>query len=1282
MTLTPTRQSAIPDDALIEPTDAQLREVALTRAEFEEFCRRLGRRPTAVELGICGAMWSEHCGYKNSRPLLRRFRAKGMETATRVLVGAGEENAGAVDVGDGLAAIFKIESHNHPSAVEPFQGAATGVGGIVRDIFTMGARPIATLDSLRFGPLDDPDPARAARNRYLFEGVVGGVGHYSNCLLPDEAFIWRDGGGGVHFDTIGQFAEARLKTDQWTAAVPDGDGAEALSVDLETMKTCWRPVRHVFRRRAESLVRVTTALGRSVTATADHPMVVRRDGRWVPVIASAVQAGDVVPLVAHLPAGPGSDAQEPAKSIDLIEAVAADPKLAEGTFVALPAWWRPTLAVRSALRSIEPSVYRRHDYLKAGRLPWYHFRVLEPLLGVSRTDLRLFRRSGRANYMRAVIAPDEEFARLLGYYLAEGCVTRVGNTETVVFTFARHETQYVCDVIEALKALGLKPRIYERDSTTAIYATSWLLGSLLRGQWGCGAGSSDKAAPSFVFQWPRALRRAVLKGLLRGDGSLTVKSHGSHAKIAFATASPRLFDQILVLLQDEGAVPSVYAVEPKSGGIGGRSVKWKRMWHLEVSNVAGLRALADVFGDGRNELLAEALANYRFPQYSVPRFTIDGDIALVHVRDVEAIERPLPHAVYDVEIEGTHLFATSGSIVTHNCIGVPNAGGEVVFAKSYGENPLVNAMCVGIARAEKLVRARASGPGNSVLLVGADTGRDGLHGATFASVDDPQASHRGVVQVGDPFREKLLIEACLEVLDAPWLVGMQDLGAAGLTSSTVECASKGESGIEIDVAKVSRRETGLTAYEVMLSESQERMLVIVKRGHESEAQAVFARWGLHSDVIGQVTDDQLVRVKDGDRVMAELPHTILTEPPQYVREGVEAAHIRAARERDLSGLPVPDDLNETLLRLLAAPNIASKRYVFRRYDTTVQSNTVVAPGGDAAVLRLKGTKRAIAVKTDGNGRYCYLDPLMGGRITVAEAARNVSCTGAQPLAATDCLNFGNPEKPAVYYQLQQCIEGMAQACEALGAPVISGNVSLYNESAGEPIYPTPIVGVLGLLEDAERRCTSTFKRAGDVVALLGETREELGASEYLERIHGLVAGHVPQLDLDAEHGVQAAVREAIARGLLSSAHDCSDGGLAVALAECCTAPDGIPADDASRDVPSVGVRVSLPDAWRALRPDAALFGESQSRIVVSLPEERWSALEEVARRHGVPLHRLGLTGGDRVAIEPHVDVALGDAKRRYETGLVEALRPLSPGPSPTRGEGSFEGDADEAEGDR
>jgi phosphoribosylformylglycinamidine synthase len=345
-----------------------------------------------------------------------------------------------------------------------------------------------------------------------------------------------------------------------------------------------------------------------------------------------------------------------------------------------------------------------------------------------------------------------------------------------------------------------------------------------------------------------------------------------------------------------------------------------------------------------------------------------------------------------------------------------------------------------------------------------------------------------------------------------------------------------------------------------------------------------------------------------------------------------------------------------LLRLLASPNIAGKRIVYRRYDSTVQTNTVQGPGGDAAVLRLKGTGRGIAVKTDGNGRYCYLDPLMGGRVAVAEAARNVSCTGATPLAATDCLNFGNPAKPAVYYQLQQAIEGMAQACEALGAPVISGNVSLYNESGGEPIYPTPVVGVLGLLDDVARHCPSRFQRAGDAIALLGDTRDEIGASEYLEVAHGLVAGHVPALDLDREAGVQALCREAIAQGLLRSAHDCSDGGLAVALAESCSGPFGLSADDAASDAPVIGARVVLPEAWRALRPDAALFGESQSRIVVSLAPEHWADLHMLARRQGVPVYHLGETGGDHLTIAPYVDLTLQEALATYNTALEQLLR--------------------------
>lgn len=734
-----------------EVTDAVLREVALTRAEYELICTRLGRRPNAVELGMFGAMWSEHCGYKNSKPLLRRFPRK----APHVLVELGEENAGAVDIGDGLAIIFKIESHNHPSAVEPFQGAATGVGGIVRDIFTMGARPIALLDSLRFGPLSQP------RNAYLFHGVVGGISHYGNC------------------------------------------------------------------------------------------------------------------------------------------------------------------------------------------------------------------------------------------------------------------------------------------------------------------------------------------------------------------------------------------------------------------------------------------------------------------------------------------------------IGVPTVGGEVLFSPRYSSNPLVNAMCVGLIEQRKLVRARAAGEGNVVMLVGADTGRDGIHGATFASVEDPEQSHRGVVQVGNPFLEKLLIEACLELLETDYVVAMQDLGAAGLTSASVETASKGGAGIEIDVSRVSRREQGMTPYEVMLSESQERMLVIVRKGCEDKVRAIFERWGLHSDVIGRVTADGMVRVKDSERIVAEVPARFFTEPPEYVREGrLDPAVARLQRWMPDS-LPLPGDYGGVLLRLLAWPDIASKEAVFRQYDYTVQTNTVLGPGGDAAVLRIKGTNKAIALSTDGNGRYCYLDPLTGGMAAVAEAARNVVCVGARPLAITDCLNFGNPEKPEVYYQLQQCIEGMSRACEALGTPVVSGNVSLYNETRDVAVYPTPIVGMLGLLDDRSRRCDHAFKNEGDVVYLLGETREELGGTAYLEAIHGLVAGLPPQVDLGRERAVQQCCLEAIRRGLLRSAHDCSDGGLAVALAESCIAG-------------GVGARITLPEVWAGLRPDAVLFGESQSRIVVSVAPDRAAELEALAARHGVPCYRLGTVGGTALEISGLLAVDVPVLEEHWRTGLTLAQAEAEP----------------------
>jgi phosphoribosylformylglycinamidine synthase len=722
----------------------QLEEIALSRKEYNLIVQKMGREPTEVELGLFGSLWSEHCGYKHSKALLKLFPNKGKY----VLVKPGEENAGVIDIGDGQVVGFKMESHNHPSYIEPYQGAATGVGGIVRDIFTMGLRPIALMNSLRFGPLSQP------HNRYLFGGVVGGIGGYGNCL------------------------------------------------------------------------------------------------------------------------------------------------------------------------------------------------------------------------------------------------------------------------------------------------------------------------------------------------------------------------------------------------------------------------------------------------------------------------------------------------------GIADVGGEIYFDDCYTGNPLVNAFCLGTGKAGELVKGRASGEGNLIMLVGSDTGRDGLHGAsglasrTFEEVREL----RSAVQVGNPFMEKLLIEACLELAKTDWIVGMQDCGAAGLTSATVEAADKGGSGLDIDVQKVPRREKGMTAYEVMLSESQERMIVIVKKGYEGKVRALFDHWELHSDIIGTVTSDRMVTIRDGGQVVAHAPVETLNTPPVYRFRPKRPAWLDDLQSLNLSKIKdIPSrQAGKILLKLLATPNICSKHKVYRQYDHQVGDNSVVLPGSDAAVIRIQETPKAISMVCDGNGRYCYVNPFLGGVIAVAEAARNTACSGARPMAITNCLNFGNPDKNDVYYQLQECIKGMSQACKKLKTPVISGNVSLYNETRGVAIFPTPVVGMVGLIKNVEHHCTSAFKNSGDIVFLLGNPGDDagLGSSEYLELIHSKVEGS-QQIDLETEKQVQDCVIKAIERGLLNSAHDCSDGGLAVALAESCIQG-------------GIGFSGNLNAKGRL---DTALFGESQSRIIVSVSPGAARRLESLAFRFNVPVTRLGIVGGRQFSLKGHIDLPVSELHQAWWNGL-------------------------------
>ncbi len=598
-----------------------------------------------------------------------------------------------------------------------------------------------------------------------------------------------------------------------------------------------------------------------------------------------------------------------------------------------------------------------------------------------------------------------------------------------------------------------------------------------------------------------------------------------------------------------------------------------------------------------------------------------------------------------------HLFhGVVGGISWYgNCIGVPDVAGEIAFDPSYAGNPLVNAMCVGLLPRDRVVQARATGVGNLLVLVGADTGRDGIHGASgLASRTFQEESElRSAVQVANPFLEKVLIEACLEAVEQhpEAIVGMQDLGAAGLAGSVVECAGRGGAGVEVDVAQVLRREEGMTPYEVMLSESQERMLIVTSPEHLPTLQALFDKWDLASTVIGRVTDDARVRISDGDTPVADLPVQVLMDPPQYRLQGVESRAAEQARTADLAALPLPaGSPGDLLLRLLASPNISSRAAVFRQYDQHVGTNTVVPPGrADAAVLRLPGTRRAIAVTVDGNGRYCHLDPFVGGAIAVAEACRNLSCVGAEPVAITNCLNFADPERPEVYYQLEECIKGMAAACDALGVPVVSGNVSLYNETSGQGVYPTPVIGALGLLEDAARHCTSAFTQACDVVVLLGAAQvggdpSSLAGSELMALTQDRVVGQ-PALDLDLEQRLQRLCRRAIAEDIVRAAHDCSEGGLAVALAECCIL-GGVGVALESSALADVGER------W-----DAALFGETQSRVLVALSPDNLASLRALAEEEGVPFVALGRTQGDRMTVPGLLDLPVATLDEAWRSGL-------------------------------
>ena len=558
-----------------------------------------------------------------------------------------------------------------------------------------------------------------------------------------------------------------------------------------------------------------------------------------------------------------------------------------------------------------------------------------------------------------------------------------------------------------------------------------------------------------------------------------------------------------------------------------------------------------------------------------------------------------------------------------NCVGVPTVGGEIYFDEIYNNNILVNVFALGIVKKDRIFKGVASGVGNPVIYVGSKTGRDGIHGATMASdvFDESSEAKRPTVQVGDPFTEKLLIEACLEVMNAGLIVGIQDMGAAGLTSSSCEMAGRAGTGIDIHIDRVPMRETGMTPYEVMLSESQERMLIVTEPEKEKEVMEVFHKWDLDAVVIGEVTDTKKIRVINRGDMVADIPIESLTDDaPLYERAISPPPYLDVLHDLDMENLPVPEDLNKVLLTLLSVPTIASKEWVFRQYDHMVRTDTVVVPGSDSAVIRIKGTNKGIAMTADCNSRYCFSDPYTGGAIAVAEAARNIVCAGGEPVGLTDCLNFGNPEKPEIMWQFQQAIEGISAVCRKFNIPVISGNVSFYNETNDLSIYPTPIIGMAGIIEDISKCMTQYFKNDGDVLILLGNNSEEIGQSEYLREIHYKIRGVPPHLDLVLEKKVQDLCLYGIKQGIIKSAHDTSEGGLTIALAECCMR---------SEDKGNVGASIDLSDD---IRPDALLFGETQSRIIITVTPENVKALEDAAKTMNTPVKVIGKVGGERLVI--------------------------------------------------
>jgi phosphoribosylformylglycinamidine synthase subunit PurL len=1212
----------------------------LTNEEYEKVLEILGREPSMTELGIFSVMWSEHCSYKSSRVHLKRLPTAG----ARVIVPPGE-NAGVVDIGDDWCVAFKVESHNHPSFIEPFQGAATGVGGILRDVFTMGARPIAAMNSLRFGHLDDKKHGN--RNKSILKGVVDGISFYGNCLTADERLIILDANGLKNM-TVGEFCERYTDGLQSATVNIERENVFVLSFDEKKKSTVWKPIKNVFKRQAEKTLQIKTAKGRSLRMTEDHLALVVENEKFFVKKGRDLAVGENLPIATNF-----SAPELPTEKLDLIKLFG---HLRDDIWVCCDFDLKPASALQTSMRSLVKSVYARHQYRQNGRYPLSVYLELEKRFGLDRSQAKLRLKSGKANEVPAIIEVDKDFARLLGYYLSEGCTSTNGTTDKIIWVFGTNESEneYVADLCAILRKLGLRYSLRESGNTKSVWVSSWFLGKLFKDVLKIGSNSYEKSIPQLIENQPQEIIDELLKGVFRGDGCLVHYPKRHNSKMTWASVSRTLFEQVLMQLHAKGIIPSIHSKPERKAFIQSREVNCREAFYLEIGDYKSLQKLQEWFSSVINGRLKTELRKFEDSIHSFPRFRQHEGFATVKIAGIEEINEQV--AVYDIEVEDTHNFVTSGGIITHNCFGVPTVGGEVVFDEAYNLNPLVNAFALGIVRKDQIFFGKAEGVGNPVLYVGAKTGRDGIHGATMASAefDEEALEKRPTVQVGDPFLEKLLLEACLEAMRSGAIAGIQDMGAAGLTSSSVEMAARAGTGLELDLTLVPQRETGMTAYEMMLSESQERMLIVAKSGREKQVVDVFKKWDLDAVVIGKVVEGNRLKVFHNGNLEADIPvDTVTDAAPRYSRPMSARIQNSKFKIQDYEDRkPKTENQTEALKMLLAAPNICSKRWVYEQYDHMVRTNTAVLPGADAAVVRVKETRRAISMCLDGNGKFAAINPREGAKLIVAESARNNVCVGGRPIAVTNCLNFASPERPEVMWSFSEVIDGMKEACEAFETPVISGNVSFYNETEGRGILPTPTIGMVGLIEDTRKIVTQGFKSEGDLIAVLGETKDDLAASEYAQTVLGLTTdelvanGELPALDLELEKLVQETCLRLADALLLKSAHDCADGGLAVTIAESCFS---------SLNNEANGAEIELSN--EKISAASLLFGETPSRIVISFAPENLEKVKEIAG--DCPLEIIGAVSGADLKIkiggEEKISASVAELENVWKTALEKRL---------------------------